>query len=163
MNNKILAPFIFLFYFSCSAPNKKALDSFVFDYENVLEPSEVDRFDELLKAHEGKTSNEVVLVTVEDYGDNENMLMYSVNFGQENAIGKAGKDNGVIIAFSKANHEARISTGYGAEQVLDDVIAKNIVDSLMVPHFQVGQYAEGLWAGSKAVIDFLEKPENAIK
>jgi uncharacterized membrane protein YgcG len=33
----------------------------------------------------------------------------------------------------------------------------------MTPHFTNGEIFEGLWAGSKAIVDFLEKPENRIK
>ena len=56
-----------------------------------------------------------------------------------------------------------ISTGYGTEKMLKDEIAKKIIDSLMIPNFKQAKTFEGLWEGSKAIITFLEKPENKIK
>lgn len=59
--------------------------------------------------------------------------------------------------------ETRISIGYGTEKILQDEIAKDILDSLMIPKFKQDPYFEGIYAGTKAVVDFLEKPENKIK
>ena len=42
-------------------------------------------------------------------------------------------------------------------------MAKKIIDSLMIPHFKQGEAFEGLWEGSRAIVEFLEKPENIIR
>jgi uncharacterized protein len=64
--------------------------------------------------------------------------------------------------FSAANREVRISTGYGTEKVLDDVAAKKIIDSVMIPFFKKSNYFEGLWHGSKSIVNYLELPEHRI-
>jgi uncharacterized protein len=102
-------------------------------------------------------------VTTPNWGEEENALFFAVEFGNKYGIGKKEKDNGVVIVFSQQQKEIRISTGYGAEHVLKDEIAKKFIDSLMIPKFKEGLFYEGLYNGSKAIVDFLEQPENEIK
>jgi uncharacterized protein len=78
-------------------------------------------------------------------------------------IGRRDVNNGVLIVFSAQMKKVRIETGYGAERVLTDSIAKKIVDSLMIPQFKQQKYFDGLWNGSVAITSFLEKTENKIK
>lgn len=145
---------------SCTSNQKHIL---VLDNEHDLTEVQIDKLDSLFKSHEKKTSNEIALVTTNDYGTDTSILFFAVNFGRKYGIGKKGKDNGVVIAFSSSKRAAMISTGYGIEKILKDEIAKKIIDSLMVPLFKEGKIFDGIWKGSKAIVDFLEKPENEIK
>ena len=172
---RFLLYFILALFFGCSSTIKKEegtpkiekqvekFQSFVFDNENILTETQILKFDSLFRKHEKKTTNEIVLVTTQDYGQDENILHFSVNFANRLGVGKAGKNNGVVIVMNSAKREVRISTGYGTENVLTDAIAQKIVDSIMVPRFKEGKLYEGLFAGSKAVVDFLERPENVVK
>ena len=151
--------FLLYLYISNSRKENKV---FVYDYENDLTQEQVNKFESLFKAHEQKTTNEIVLVTTNSYGSSKNILFYSVNFGREHEIGKADKKNGVVIVFSAKKLETKISTGYGTEKFLKDDIAKEIIDSLIVPELKQGKTFDGLWKGSKAIVEFLEKSENKI-
>ncbi len=144
-----------------SGENQKS--DFVFDFEQILSPDQEVDLNKLLRAHEQKTTNEIAVVTTPDWGEQENIVFYAVEFGEKQGVGKKDKDNGVVIVFSQNMRETRISTGYGTENVLKDEIAKEIIDSLMIPEFKKGKYFEGIYVGTKAVIDFLEKPGNEIK
>ncbi len=147
---------------NCS--DHSAMDyALVTDNENLLTEAQRDKLRALYSAHEKKTSNEIALVTVADYGTDSTILFYSVGIANQLGIGKKGKDNGVLIAVSKANRETFIATGYGTEKVLKDHIAKKIIDSLMVPEFKKGNYYEAIYEGSKAIITFLEQPGHEIK
>ena len=117
----------------------------------------------MYKAHEKITTNEIALVTTPDYGTDSTLERFVLNFGNKYGIGKKEKNNGVLIVFSNAMRQTRISTGYGTEKVLTNEIAKKIIDSVMIPYFKQAKTFEGLWEGSKAIITFLEKPENKIK
>ena len=68
-----------------------------------------------------------------------------------------------MIAVSKHLREVYMATGLGLEDVLDDDKCQRIIDSLMLPRFKEEQYFEGVFAGSKGVVEFLEDPKNAIK
>jgi len=85
-----------------------------------------------------------------------------VHFLRNYGLGKKDKNNGVAIIFSNKQRQTFVATGYGIEKVLTDEIAQKIIDSLMIPEFKKAKYFEGIWEGSKAIVNFLEKPENKI-
>ena len=154
----------FLVIISCSSTTeKKKIETFVFDNEKILTIEQSKQLDSIYREHEKRTTNEIVLVTTSDYGEYDNNVDYSVKFGDTHGIGKKDYDNGVVIVFSKAKRQTRISTGYGTEEVLKDEIAMKIIDSLMIPKFKENLYFEGLRDGSIAIVNFLDKPENKIK
>lgn len=153
----------FLVIISCSSTTeKKKIETFVFDNEKILTVEQSKQLDSLYREHEKRTTNEIVLVTTSEYGEYDNNVDYSVKFGDTHRIGKKDYDNGVVIVFSKAKRQTRISTGYGTEEVLKDEIAMKIIDSLMIPKFKENLYFEGLRDGSIAIVNFLDKPENKI-
>jgi uncharacterized protein len=156
----ILALCLFLYWYSTTRTNEKTV--FVFDNEHLFTQEQINKFDSLFKSHETKTTNEIALVTTANFGADKNILFYSVNFGRQHGIGKKDKKNGVVIVFSGGAHEINISPGLGTEKFLKDEIAKKIIDSLMIPNFNQGKTFNGLWEGSKAIVEFLEKPENKI-
>jgi uncharacterized protein len=160
----ILSFISFLLTLGCSsATEKKKIVTFIFDNEKILSVEQTKQLDTLYRGHEKRTTNEIVLITTPDYGEFANNVDFSVEFGNKLGIGKPGYDNGVVVVFSKAKRETRISTGYGTEEVLKDEIARKIVDSLMIPKFKANLYFEGLRDGSIAIVNFLDKPENKIK
>jgi len=118
--------------------------------------------DSLFRAHERNTGNEILLVTSEDMDNEVQAHHFAVSYGQRIGVGKKDRDNGVVIAFSKARREVFIATGYGTERVLHDSICKRIIDTRMLPHFKEDRHFDGLWEGSLAVVEFLERPENVI-
>lgn len=148
---------------NCSSKTEtKIIETFVFDNENILTTEESKQLDAMFRAHEKRTTNEIVLVTTPDYGEFSNNIDFSVDFGNKHGIGKSDYDNGIVIVFSQAKKEIRISTGSGTEKVLTDETSKKIIDSLMMPEFKAGLFFEGLKKGSNAMVDFLDKPENKI-
>jgi uncharacterized protein len=135
----------------------------VYDREYVLDPVQVKQLSDLYSNHEKKTTNEIVLITTPSFEPDTSILWYSLNKFRSLGIGKKEINNGVLIVYSGANRQVRIATGYGTEVVLTDKIAAKIIDSLMLPHFRRSEVFEGIWKGSKAIVDFLERPENKIK
>ena len=136
--------------------------SFIFDKEEDLLPAQEHVLDSLFFAHEQHTGNEIALLTTTTF-DSLPAREFAMKFMNKLGVGKKERNNGVAIVFSKTQREVFISTGYGTERVLQDSICKRIIDTHMVPRFKAGQTFEGLWEGSKAVVEFLERPENAIR
>lgn len=137
--------------------------TWVYDNELVLKKDEIKLLDSLFNEHEKKTTNEIALITTSDYGSDTSILFFAVNNSRRLGLGKKGINNGVLIVYSGANRQVRIETGYGTEKIFKDEIAARIIDSLMIPQFKEGKVFIGLREGSKAIIDFLERPENKIK
>jgi uncharacterized protein len=165
MTRKLFALIIIsvLLKLSCSSTTEKnKIETFVFDNEKILTVEQTKQLDALYRGQEKRTTNEIALVTTPDYGEFANIVEFSFDFGNKLGLGKTDYDNGVVIVFSKAKRETRISTGYGTELVLKDEIAQKIIDSLMIPKFKANLYFEGLRDGSIAIVNFLDKPENKI-
>ncbi len=146
------------------APKKdKHREQFVFDNENILTSEEEKQLDTLFRGHELRTTNEIVLVTTDSYDGQPDIYGYAATFGEVIEVGKKHKNNGVVIAFSKKQGEIFIATGVGAEKVMSDTICESYIDSLMIPLLKEKMYFDGLWAGSTAVVNLLERPENRIE
>ena len=114
--------------------------------------AEVER---LLREHESRTSNQVVVVTVPSL-EGENLEEYSIRLAEAWKIGQKGKDNGVILLFSRDDRKLRIEVGYGLEGTLTDLMAGRIIRNNIVPHFKDGRFDEGLRSGVKAILRTLE-------
>jgi len=159
---KFTAPILVFLILSCS-PVKPQLSGYIFDHEDVLTTEQESYLDSLFRSHEEKTTNQIILVSTPDYDGHVSLMQYAVDFGNKMGIGLKEKDNGVVIMYSNAKREVRISTGYGTEEVLKDEIAKRIIDEIMIPEFRNGDTYSGLKLGSEAIISFLEQPENKIE
>lgn len=154
--------FLLLVVFCLCMGHGPRVEHFVFDHENVLEPRQEERFDSLFRAHEAVTGNEIALVTTPGLEGHSDMQGFAATFGDSLGVGKRGRNNGVVIAFSKRLRSVYISTGLGTERVLTDGQCAQIVDSLMIPLFKEDMAEDGLWLGSLAIVRHLEKPENRI-
>lgn len=60
-------------------------------------------------------------------------------------IGKAGKDNGILILVSYDEREWGIEVGYGLEGDITDSEAGRIGREIIVPYFRDGEYYYGLF------------------
>ncbi|MBK8226710.1 MAG: TPM domain-containing protein [Flavobacteriales bacterium] len=133
----------------------------VLDMEEVLTPGQHRKLDSLFRAHEAITGNEIALVSHATF-NGRSAMEYATAFGDSAGVGEKDKDNGVVIAFSKARREVFIATGYGTERVLHDSICQRIVDNEMLPRFKQEDYFGGLYSGGRSIVDFLARPENRI-
>lgn len=159
-----LSVLLFVFTGCSEKPQQaKTIETFVHDYEHLLSEKQITALNELYRAHEEKTSNEIVLITTASYAPDATLAAYANRMANELGVGKKDKNNGLVIVLSSANRESRIETGYGTEEVLKDHLAKKITDSLMVPEFRKGNFYEGVLSGSNAIIRFLEEPGHEIK
>jgi uncharacterized protein len=121
------------------------------DFGNLLETFQRQALEQKLRNYNDSTSSAIVIVTVPElqgYDIAEVALKYLRDWG----IGVKGKNNGVLILVSKAEHKARIETGYGMEGVLPDILAKQIIDQRMIPYFKNGDYYAGFDNAVDAII-----------
>ncbi|MFL5730091.1 MAG: TPM domain-containing protein [Cytophagaceae bacterium] len=156
-------PIVALSFLCFQSSTQKENAPFVFDNEELLSKEQEDKFNRLFLAHKKKTGNEIAIHTTASIGNKKDFFSYCLDYANEHGIGKAGRDNGVLIVVSRNLRQVRINTGYGTEKVLKDKIAQKIIDSLMVPQFREQKYYEGIRDGSKEIIRFLELPQNQIK
>jgi uncharacterized protein len=126
----------------------------VVDAAGLLKPEERAALEARLKAHEDKTSDQVVVATVrsleglaiEDYG---NRLFRQWRLGQ------ADRNNGALLLVAPNERKVRIEVGYGLEGALTDALSKVIITTAIAPQFQKGNFAGGITAGTDAMLSIL--------
>ncbi|ACA20637.1 protein of unknown function DUF477 [Methylobacterium sp. 4-46] len=131
-----------------------ALTGRVVDAAGLLGPARRDALDAKLKAHEDKTSDQVVVATVpslqgtsvEDYA---NQLFRSWKLGQ------AKTNNGVLLLVAPRERKVRIEVGYGLEGALTDALTKVLIASAVTPRFKSGDFAGGIEAGVDGILSIL--------
>jgi uncharacterized protein len=116
-----------------------------------LEPFQVQSLEQKLDAYNDSTSSAIVIITVPSL-DGYDIAEVSLKYIRDWGVGVKGKNNGVIIMVSKAEHKARIETGYGMEGVLPDILAKQIIDQRMIPFFKNNDYYAGFDNAVDAII-----------
>ncbi|HXO18437.1 MAG TPA: TPM domain-containing protein, partial [Thermoanaerobaculia bacterium] len=121
------------------------------DTAGMLPPEARQRIEDKLKALEQQTGAQVAVLTVDSL-DGEVLEDYSHKVAQTWGLGKKGKDNGVLLLISKSDRKIRIEVGYGLEGQLTDLQNHVIIDEIMRPEFQRGDFAGGIEKGVGAIV-----------
>jgi len=152
---KILVVFFFFIgfqsAFSQNIESKPNPPRAVNDFAHLLEPFQAQALEQKLDAYNDSTSSAIVIITVSNL-DGYDIAEVSLKYLRDWGIGVKGKNNGVVILVSKAEHKARIETGYGMEGVLPDILAKQIIDERMIPFFKNNDYYAGFDNAVDAII-----------
>lgn len=121
------------------------------DFGNMLAPFQRQALEEKLRNYNDSTSSAIVIVTVPDL-QGYDIPQVSLKYLRDWGIGVKGKNNGVLILVSKADHKARIETGYGMEGVLPDILCEQIINQRMIPFFKENDYYQGFDNAVDAII-----------
>jgi uncharacterized protein len=127
----------------------------VVDNAEILKPDTQRRIAADLQAHEKKTTNQVVVLTVPTLGG-ESVEEYAVRVFEQWKLGRKDKLNGVLLVVVPQDRRMRIEVGYGLEGTLTDLAAGRIIRNVMSPRFKAGDYDRGIAEGVTAVIAQLE-------
>lgn len=127
---------------------------YVNDFSNVLLKSEADNLDEICYQLDQLTSDEIAIVTVNDTLP-DGIDLYAVNLFQSSGIGKAGKDNGVLMLVATGEGRWRIEVGYGLEGILNDAKVGTIGRTNLEPYINAGDYYAGLLHSLARIVENL--------
>ena len=159
MRSRWLAVLALLALNLCAAVSKAAdvpmLTGRVMDNAEFLTPAARESISAKLKAHEDKTGNQVVVLTIPTLSD-EGVEAYAVRVFESWKIGKKGKDNGVLLLVVPKEKKMRIEVGYGLEGPLPDAVASRIIRNVLAPPFKTGKFDQGMDEGVTAIISVLE-------
>jgi uncharacterized protein len=136
-------------------PVPAAPQSWVNDYAGVFSSAEVSALDRKLGEFEARTSTQIFVVTLDDNGGYPASDL-GPRIGEQWGIGQEGKDNGLLILMDMQDRDVFISTGYGLEEYVPDVIASRIVRNEIVPNFKNGNYYEGIDKATDVMISLLD-------
>ena len=134
-------------------PAKPSLQTSVYDYANVLSPTEKAQLEEKLIKYSDSTTTQIVVITIESLkGDDVSQV--ATRWGQTWGIGGTEKDdNGVIVLLAKAEKKIAINPGYGLEDRLTAGLGGEIIRNIIIPEFRAGSFYNGLDKGTDALID----------
>lgn len=135
-------------------PDKPQKETSVYDYINLLSPSQSNALEQKLIRYSDSTSTQIVVAIISST-EGENINYLGAQWGQKWGIGQADKDNGVLILLAKDDRRIAINTGYGVEGSLTDLMSKRIIESVIIPEFKKEDYYSGLDKGSDAIFKVL--------
>ena len=124
-------------------PQKPAYNSYVYDYENVIDDDVEQNLIQAAKALEGSTGNVIVMMTIDTIGG-----LAPYEFGTETirawGIGDADLDNGMLIFATTdqgaGKNDIWISVGDGLEGDYPDGLLGSMIDTYMMPYLMDGDY-----------------------
>ncbi len=130
---------------------------YVNDFEALFTPAQIDTLDNLLHAFEQRTTIEIAVITVDtSLTMAGNFDYFTLKTMDAWAVGKADKNNGMLIGISRVYHRVRIQNGAGLMKLLPNTGTKTIIDEAFLPYFRKGQYYEGTLNGLRTLMQRLE-------
>jgi uncharacterized protein len=130
------------------------LSGHVVDEAGMIPEDVRQRIDQKLIAYEQSTGAQVAVLTVPSL-DGDPVEDYSMRVVETWKLGKKGKDNGVLLLIAEQDRKMRIEVGYGLEGELTDLESGRIVDNVIRPDFQKGDFAGGIEHGVDAILSAL--------
>jgi uncharacterized protein len=121
------------------------------DFAGVLSPEVRTKLQADLEGLQKAKSFVMVVVTVTSL-NSQSIEQYTVGLANAWAIGQKGKNNGVVFLVAPKEKALRIENGYGAEGTLTDIESKLIMEQSVIPLFKEGKLAEGIEAGTAALV-----------
>jgi len=116
-------------------------------FPGFLSPSETAALEQKLVDFEKETSNQIVVVIVDDLGGSDANDL-ATELGHKWGVGQSKFDNGIVVLIKptggEGQRDAYIAVGYGLEGAIPDITAVHIVEQEMIPNFASGNYYKGI-------------------
>jgi uncharacterized protein len=127
----------------------------VHDEANIISAPTEAMLESMLRAERDSTSNEIAVLTIRSL-QGEPIEEYSLRVVEAWKLGKAEKDNGVLLLIAIEDKQMRIEAGYGLEGVLTDALSSRINRNEIAPRFRQGDYDGGVQDGVAAIIQSIK-------
>lgn len=117
------------------------------EFPDFLTQTEQAQLEQKLVAFANETSNQVVIVIVDDIAGME-AWNYATQLGHTWGVGQGKFDNGIVILIKPTGgagqRDYHIAVGYGLEGAIPDLTAKMISEEVLIPYLKDGQYFAAL-------------------
>lgn len=151
MSRKLIIYFFFTVYcFLFTAilnaqdiPAKPNPPRLVNDFVMKLSPTELSSLEQKLKVYADTTSTQIAIVIVKTTGDS-GPYDYAIKIAKDWGVGQKDKNNGLVLLWATETRKLRIVTGRGMEATITDAVSKRIINTILKPYFQAGQFYQGL-------------------
>ena len=137
-------------------PAAPPLERPIIDQTESLANEDIDRIAQLINAERQKKSFQIGVLMISTLGSDDSLEEYSLKVARQWRVGDKKKSNGVLLLIAKNDRKMRIEVGNGMEGSLTDARASQIIRNTIAPKFRSGDYAGGVEAGVKRIIDVAE-------
>ena len=138
-----------------------AQNKYVNDFVGIFSSGEIGQLRGLLQSVDESTSAEVAIVTLETIDGNA-IDEYAIELGKEWKVGKADKNNGIVILYVSDINRIFVATGYGVEGILPDSKIGRLLDENYVPLRDSLEVNSGIVQFTIALSDVLEENKEEI-
>lgn len=145
-----------------AAPNYPELTGQIVDNANLLSAEDKAAILAELKALEGKSTDQVAVVTVKSL-DGYEIEDYGIGLARKWGIGQKDKDNGILLIVAPNERKVRIEVGRRLEPMMTDTQSWQIIRDTMLPKFRRGDYSGGIRDGVRDIKDVLLGDAEAVK
>ncbi|OAH98087.1 hypothetical protein A1353_22115 [Methylomonas methanica] len=132
-----------------------SLEQRVTDLTATLSVQQRTALEQRLQAFEQQKGSQIAVLIVASTQP-EDIAQYSIRVVEQWRLGRKGVDDGILMLLAKDDRASRIEVGYGLEGVVPDVLAKRIIDDIMIPYFRQGDYTAGINAGVDSLIGLIQ-------
>lgn len=144
-----------------AAPTVPPLTGAVMDLANLLPASSEKELTGKLQGVRARTGVQIVVVTLPALGQYP-IETWGITLGRGWKIGRAGKDDGILIIVAPNDREVRIEVGYGLEGDIPDARAHRIINDILLPAFRSGNFGRGIGASVDALERLIVNPDTAF-
>ena len=132
------------------------------DFANIIDPSEEQQLDQMIRSLQAASGDVVVVATVPTVAPYADIRELAVELFENRGrgIGERGKDNGALILLALKERRVWIEVGYGLEQWITDGFAGETSRDDMVPEFRNGRYGAGLLRGTTRIVQRIAEGRN---
>jgi uncharacterized protein len=145
---------------SQNIPDRPVPPRLVNDFAGMLNAGEINSLEQKLVTFNDSTSTQIAIVIVSTLGGYD-PADFAQQLGEKWGIGQKGRNNGVLILVkpktSDSRGEVQISTGYGVEGVIPDILSAEIIDQEILPSFRNDDYYQGLDKATSTMMSLARK------
>lgn len=131
-----------------------ALTSPVTDLADLLPPGEEDALTSRLLAFSLEKGSQIAVLIVPTTQP-EDIFSYSFRVADNWKLGRKGVDDGVLLVIAVQDRKTNLQVGYGLEGAIPDARAKQILEDIIRPRFQAGDFPGGVNAGVDALMTLI--------
>ncbi|WP_427965841.1 TPM domain-containing protein [Altererythrobacter sp.] len=134
----------------------------VVDAANII-PADVEaQLTAKLEALETQSQRQLVVATVPDL-QGYDISEYGYQLGRAWELGDAERDDGALLLVAPNERRVRIEIGYGLEGIMTDALSSLIIQNTIIPRFKAGDFPGGIVAGTDAIVQQLQLPEDQAR
>ena len=132
------------------------------DFGNLLTNQEEAILEQKLRNYRDTTSNVIAIAVLNNLAGlpRAEAATYLFNTWQ---MWEAERYNGVLILISVQDRGLQIEVGYGLEGAIPDVMANRVVQDILVPALQSGQFYQGLDRATSALMQLASGEYEAVE